>query len=182
MLPMLMPVAAAPLASLLPSPLHPAIVHLPMALVVLLPPAALVSLWIIRRGARPRAAWGVTLALLGVLAGSSWVATETGEDEGERVERVVPEAALESHEEAAETFLVLAVAVFGVSLLGLRADRFGQIARVTGAAGTIALLGVGWQVGHAGGQLVYVHNAGAAHATSAVTAPGAPTDEVEDRR
>ena len=78
MLSILMPVAAAPLASLLPSPLHPAIVHLPMALVVLLPPAALVSLWIIRRGARPRAAWGVTLALLGVLAGSSWVATETG--------------------------------------------------------------------------------------------------------
>ena len=40
-------------SSIIPNPLHPAIVHLPMAIVVLLPLTVIGAIWVIRRGAAP---------------------------------------------------------------------------------------------------------------------------------
>ena len=151
------------LPSFLPDPLHPAVVHLPIALTLLLPPFAIGALWAIRRGARPVRAWGLATALLATLALSAWVAVETGEQAGERVERVIAEAPVESHEEAAEAFLALTAVVLGVALVGLRGGRVGQTARLLGTAGTVVLLGAGWRVGHSGGALVYRHGAAAAY-------------------
>jgi len=51
------------LPSFIPSPLHPAVVHLPIALAVLVPAFAVAALWAIRRGARPLRAWGVATAM-----------------------------------------------------------------------------------------------------------------------
>ncbi|MEO8624314.1 MAG: hypothetical protein ABI625_24750, partial [bacterium] len=75
------------LASFLPEPLHPAVVHLPIALTLLLLPFAVGALWAIRRGATPLRAWGIAAALSALLTFSSWVAVETGEQTAERVER-----------------------------------------------------------------------------------------------
>ena len=44
---------------MLPDPLHPAVVHFPIVLMVLLPFVAASALWAIRRGARPVRAWAV---------------------------------------------------------------------------------------------------------------------------
>jgi len=46
---------------MLPNPLHPAVVHFPIVLALLLPIFAIGALWTIRRGARPRRAWGIPL-------------------------------------------------------------------------------------------------------------------------
>lgn len=157
------------LSAWIPSPLHPAVVHLPIALAVLLPLVALLSWFTTTRGARPLIAWGVTVAVAAMLAGSSYVALETGEDQEETVERVVPEQALHEHEERAEAFLAVAVGFLGLSLLGFLPRRAGAIARGVTVAGTLLVFVAGWRVGHSGGELVYRHNA-----AQAFVSPGAP--------
>lgn len=91
---------------MLPNPLHPAVVHFPMVLVVLLPIFAAGALWVIRRGSHARRSWAIPLLLSAALAGSAYLALQTGGAEEERVEAVVSEAALHEHEEAAGGDLV----------------------------------------------------------------------------
>lgn len=160
-----------------PNPLHPAIVHFPIVLVMLAPIFALGALWAIRKGARPLRAWGLTLAVLGALVASSWLAVETGEDQEDAVKPVVPKGVVHEHEEAAEAFLLLAGAVLIISAAGLvRTPAVGRTARVLGTAGTLVLVGAGWKVGHTGGDLVYKHGAASAYTEStAVVASDAST-------
>jgi uncharacterized membrane protein len=156
--------------SVLPDPLHPAVVHFPIVLAVLAPIFAAGALWAIRRGGRPSRAWGVATIVFALLAASSWVAVETGEQQEERVENVVSERPLESHEEAAELFLIATGAVLAVAALGLVRGTVGRVARIAAAAGSVALLGIGWNVGRTGGELVYRHGAASAYTGSTVGA------------
>lgn len=151
------------ISNLLPSPLHPAVVHLPIALTLLVPVFTVGTLIAIRRGARPLRAWGITTALLATLSLSAWVSLETGDDEEEKVEQVVPETALETHEEAAEAFLALLLVVLGIAGVGLLNGRVGSAARFVAAAGTLALVVAGYNVGHSGGLLVYEYAAASAY-------------------
>ena len=157
------------ISNLLPTPLHPAVVHLPIALTLLVPVFAVGSLIAIRRGARPTRAWALTIALLGALSLSAWVSLQTGGAEEERVEEVVPESAIEGHEEAAEAFLALSVLVLIVGAAGLLNGRVGSTARYAATAGTVALLIAGYRVGHSGGALVYQHGAAQAYVGPAAT-------------
>ncbi len=170
------------LSSLIPNPLHPAIVHLPVALVVFLPAVMLIALWAIRRGTKPLMAWGAAVAVHAMLAATAWLALATGDPAKEQVERTVAEAPIESHEEAAEAFLALTAAALAVSLIGVRRDAVGKWARVTAAAGSVVLLGAGWNVGHSGGQLVYKYGAGTAYANASggVTASDRASHEQSD--
>ncbi len=149
--------------SFIPTPLHPAIVHFPIALTVLLPLFAVGALWAIRKGARPIRAWGVTTALFAALTLSSWAAVETGQDQEERVENVVAEAPFETHEEAAESFLLLSLGMLGVAAIGLSSGKIGTAARVAGTVGTVVLVIAGYRVGHSGGELVYRYGAASAY-------------------
>ena len=151
--------------SLIPNPLHPAVVHLPVAIAVLIPIVAIIALLFIKRGARVRAAWGVTVALLGALLLSGWVSLKTGEQQEERVEDVVAERSIHTHEEAAELFLVTTAAVLAISLAGLAGGRIGQAGRWVATLGTVGILGAGWNVGHTGGMLVYRDGAASAYVT-----------------
>ena len=174
--------------SLVPNPLHPAVVHLPIAIAVLVPIVAVVALVFIRRGARARTAWGVTVALLGALLLSGWVSLKTGEQQEERVEDVVAERSIHVHEEAAELFLVTTAAVLAISLAGLAGGRIGQAGRWVATLGTVGILGAGWNVGHTGGMLVYRDGAAGAYVTDAqVRSEGANVeqprrDDDSDRR
>jgi hypothetical protein len=136
---------------------------------VLAPIFAAGALWAIRRGSRASRAWGVATIVFALLAASSWVAVETGEQQEERVENVVSERPLESHEEAAELFLIATGAVLSVAALGLVRGTVGRVAR-TATAGSGALLGIGWNVGRTGGELVYRHGAASAYTGSTVGA------------
>ena len=155
-------------------PLHPAVVHMPLALSILMPLFAAGLAWAVWTGrVRPRA-YLLVVALQALLVGSGLVAMNTGGAEEERVEAVVQERALETHEELAEQFVWVAggtLALAGlVVLLGTRAIAGGLSAVVVVATVVVAALGL--RVGHAGGQLVYAHGA-----ASAYTSSGAATAE-----
>jgi uncharacterized membrane protein len=148
---------------MLPDPLHPAVVHFPIVLVILLPLVALGAVLAIRRGASPRRAWAIPLTVAAGLWASAWVAVETGEADEDRVEKVVAESAIEEHEDAAERFLVLSGVLLLVAATGLARGPLGSAARLLSTVGAMGLVVVGAQVGAAGGELVYEHGAAAAY-------------------
>jgi uncharacterized membrane protein len=158
-------------------PTHPLIVHIPLALALLLPLLAAATFLAWWRGWIPgRRAWTLVVALQALLTLGTWAALNTGKAEEERVEGIVPEAALEGHEEAAEILLgtaagVLVLTLIALSLPGERASRL-----VAGVA-LFGMLVVAWlaiRTGEAGGQLVYRH--GAARAYTDTASPTASHD------
>ena len=169
---------------MLPNPLHPAIVHFPIALVVLLPFFAIGALWAIHRGASARRTWLIPTAVAAALTVSAFVALRTGQAQGEKVERVVPERVVDGHEEAAERFLILSGVLLLVAGTGLVGGVVGRSARLVSTVGAVALVAAGVQVGTSGGEMVYKHGAasvytgapGAAAPGPAATVPGRADD------
>jgi len=148
---------------MLPDPLHPAIVHLPIALAALIPGLAILGFLLVRREWLPPRSWAFIVVLQLLLVGSGWLALETGEDQEDRVERVVAERHIEAHEEAAERFLLIAVAaLLGVGA-GLLPGGPGTAGRLVGTLATLGVLAAGLSVGHSGGELVYKHGAANAY-------------------
>lgn len=154
-------------------PLHPSLVHLPIGLAILLPPAILVLLIAIRRNLLPAGSWWLAVLVAAALLGGGLAAKWSGGNEEDRVETVVPEAALHEHEEAGERLVIAAGVTFALALAaafvrrpGLRAGL--QAGALLVAAATLALA---LNTGHLGGQLVYVHDAARAYAGAAGT-PG----------
>jgi hypothetical protein len=83
----------------------------------------------------------------------------------------VPEMALETHEEYAEQFLWatgLTLALAGTALVVRKKLLLRGITALTVLA-TVGVAGAAIRVGHAGGKLVYVHNAAAAYISSPQT-------------
>lgn len=152
---------------MIPNPLHAAVVHFPVVFAMLLPLVAAVALFAIRRGGGIRQWWGITVAVMLALAVSAFAAVRTGEAEEDRVERVVGEQPLHSHEEAAERFLLLSGALLAIGAAGLLPKRTGSAFRLLGSVATVGILVAGWQVGHSGGELVYRHGAAAAYGSGA---------------
>ncbi len=170
---------------MLPDPLHPIVVHFPVVLSVLLPVVAAGSLWAIRSGARPLRAWGVLVAVAAALTLSAWVAVETGEDQEERVEKVVTETRLDAHADAGEALLFVTIGVLAVLALGVLPGDKGRIARYVGAVGTLAAATAAFKAGMTGGDLVYKYNAASAYATAdsagAAGAQGAARGEAGEK-
>ena len=159
-------------------PLHPFVVHLPIALSLLMPvlaAAALLAWW---RGWLPgRRLWLVVVVFQGLLIATSFVALRTGEAEEDRVEALVAESSLHQHEALAQRLLVTAGTVLLLTTLPLvlragRARAFALLA-VVGMVGVTALA---LQTGKAGGELVYKHGAAAAY-TVKTASPGSPPAE-----
>jgi uncharacterized membrane protein len=166
-------------------PLHPLVVHFPIVLAILLPISAVVALWAVGKGSTVRRAWAVPLVLAAALSLSAFAATQTGDREEDRVERVVPRGALHDHEEAGERFALLSGVLFLIVAVGLARGTFGQAARLLGTVGALALVAAAVQVGHSGGSLVYRHGAASAYATDSMSvarqaASGVERDEGDD--
>lgn len=160
---------------MLPDPLHPAVVHFPIAIAVLLPFAAALGALAIARGWLDRRAWLGIVLLHAVGAGSAWLAEETGHEQEERVERALGETLerpLHDHEERAERLVIAFGASFLLTAAGLLAGPAGGIARALAVAGAVAVAGLSVPVGESGGALVYEH--GAAEAYTKPRAGGAP--------
>ena len=146
-------------------PLHPAIVHLPLGLAVLLPLLAGGFAWAAWTGRVGVNAWLAVIALQAVLVGSGYVAMRAGHAEEARVEKVVDESMIHEHEEMGEQFvwaagatLALAVLVFVVRIPSATRPL---MACMVLAAIVVAALAV--RAGQAGGELVYVHGAASAY-------------------
>lgn len=148
---------------MLPDPLHPAVVHLPMALAVLIPGLAVLGFFLIYKGSVPSRSWVLVVLLQAILVGSGWLALETGEEEEESVERVVAERFIEAHEEAAERFMWIAGLCLLASGAGMLPGRVGSWGRGAGTIAAFGVLAAGVSVGHAGGELVYKHGAAGAY-------------------
>lgn len=160
----------------IPDPLHPAIVHLPVALALLSPFVALLGALVVARAWLPARAWLGVVLLQAVLAGSAWVAEETGHEQEERVEKVVAKEEIHEHEEAGERLVIVSLVALVVSAIGLLSGGAGRYARAASVVmGVLLLLGAA-ATGHSGGELVYVHGAAKAYLGSDATAgpPGAP--------
>ena len=162
---------------MLPDPLHPAVVHFPIALALLTPLFAALIWLAIRAKSLPPQAWAIVVALQALLVGSAWLAHETGEDQEERVEKVVDERYIEEHEEAADWLLWTSVAGLGVAAAGLAGGGAGAWARAGALALSLLTLATAVRTGHLGGELVYRH--GAADAYLEQPAGGAPAAEPE---
>lgn len=156
----------------MPSPLHPALVHFPIVLILLgtlvALPAAITARWHLR--------W-IAAALLALGALGALAASATGEEDGEAVEHAPGVGALlEQHEEWAERTQgfsvaagVFAIAAAAATLRWSRAaSGFGAASAVVAIAASVCV----FQTGHYGGQLVYRHGAG----VNLAPAASAPSD------
>lgn len=154
-------------------PLHPAVVHLPLGIAIILPLLAMgigIAIW---RGWFPAKVWGLVAALHLLLVVSAVYALKTGEKEEEKVEAVVGESALETHEGKAERFVWAAGLTMLLSggALFFGKGNSGLMVRSFATLGLVAVAGLGLSVGHSGGTLVYRQGAAQAYLPS-TSGPG----------
>lgn len=162
----------------LPDPLHPAVVHLPIALAALVPLFVLLGILARRLGFPPGRTWALVVVLQALLYAAATYAERTGEAQEDRVEPVVGEAALERHEEAGERAVLFAGIAAGVALLGFLPGRIGHAARLAAFLAALVVFAAVALAGSSGGDLVWRHGAAAAYvkpqAPRGPAAPGAP--------
>jgi uncharacterized membrane protein len=166
---------------MLPDPLHPAMVHLPIALSIIVPLLAVLATAAIATRFIGRRVWTLVVLLQALLAGSAWLAMETGEREEDRVERVVAERWIESHEEAAKTVVRLSAAGLAISAVGFVGGGVGLAGRVGLVVLSLLTFAATARTGSAGGELVYRHGAAMAYVEGAASVAAEPTETIASR-
>lgn len=144
----------------LPDPLHPAIVHFPIALILSGAVVAVVAVFV-RRWHLPLFAAG----LLAVGAAGAVAATWSGGNDEESLGELTARAdeVLEEHEEWGERTRNIAIVAAVLAIVGASLGRYPKAARGVGVAAALAAVAAAYAVaetGHYGGQLVYKHGAG----------------------
>jgi uncharacterized membrane protein len=148
-------------------PLHPQIVHLPLALSVLLPLIALVVMVCIRKQKFSSHVWILVAGLQVLTTASGYLAMETGEDEEKLVEKVVGKKNLHEHEERAEMFVASSVAASVLAIATLLIKPALQFyLMITALLLMLGQTGLAWRTGASGGELVYLHQASSAYQVS----------------
>jgi uncharacterized membrane protein len=161
----------------IPDPLHPAVVHFPIVLILLGAAIAMAAVfW--RKSHLPSLA--AVLLVLGALG--TWWAVESGESAGGLLENGTPqlEALVDAHENwAKRTFTAVAVAAVAAaaSALAGRWPRLARGAAICAALASMATVYSVYETGHRGGALVYQHAAGVqvaarSNAADSAAAPG----------
>jgi uncharacterized membrane protein len=165
--------------NLLPNPLHPAVVHFPIVLIVLGAALSVVAVfW--RKGYVP--AFAAALLALGALG--AWAATQTGESDGGLVENTGAsvESLVEAHENWAKRTVAAATIAAVIAIGAAVLFRFPRAARVVAVVAALAAGVASWTVyetGRRGGELVYRHGAGVSFVN---TAAGGEAAAVQPQR
>ncbi len=168
-------------------PLHPAVVHLPIAFALFAPLVGLGALLVSRKSGQAvdRKIWAVVLAWQFFQAALIYAAMATGEIDEDRLGALARDSVdttklqragiepnilqhVEEHEEAASTLLVGTIASFFLAALALKFKHdTGRLAlRVLTVFVQILLLGWCAYTAHLGGKLVYEHGAANVHRIS----------------
>jgi len=143
-------------------PLHPIAVHFPIVLGVILPFAALLIWWAIRKEYLQQKAW-VLVVLLALTYGiSSFVAVALGGKDEDKVEKVVSEKVIHEHEEAGELIPWIATGLFLFSMVGFLPKNSHRIRLALAVLSLVAIIPLA-NTGHTGGKLVYQYGAANAH-------------------
>ena len=156
--------------NLIPDPLHPAVVHFPIVLILLGAVAAIVAaIW--RGGHLPR--FAALLLVLGAFG--AWVAVETGESSGGLLESGSPqmETLVDAHQTWAKRTFAVAIVAALAAVASALAGRWPRLARGVAVVAAIVAAAAAYAVyetGHRGGALVYRHGAGVEVAVSAPAA------------
>ncbi len=166
-----------------PDPLHPAVVHFPIVLLLFGAPLAVAAVFWRKNFLPSLAALVLVLGATGAL-----VAAFTGEQDAEMAGELSPagEETLEQHEEWGERARNFGVAAALLACASAAAFRWPTPARGLGAAAALAALAAAFavaQAGHFGGQVVYKHGVGvntAASGESSAVAPKAKTNKRDD--
>ncbi len=165
--------------NLMPNPLHPAVVHFPIVLLLLGAVVAIAAVFYRKHGVPALAAGLLVLGALG-----TWAAVQSGESDGGLVENTSPQvnSLVDAHETWAKrtlTISVLAAFAAGGSALLARWPRIGRaVAIVAAVVSGAAAYGV-YETGHRGGALVYRHGAGVEIASTTAAASEAPKDSAK---
>lgn len=166
---------------MLPNPLHPAVVHLPLALAVIVPLIIGFALLKMRGGATAPDVWMPTVILSFLMFAGTLAATNTGEDEEDVVEAVVSGQVIHDHEEKAEAFMWGSGVLFLLTSFGFLSARFGQASRYLSAVCSIVVLVLALRTGHSGGELVYEHGAASAYQQGSVYSPSGSSATMDRR-
>jgi hypothetical protein len=152
--------------------LHPAIVHVPLGLAMVMPLLAAGLAWAVWRGRLPRGALAVVAGLQLVLAGGGFVAMRLGHADERQARLVAPHTAVHEHEEAAETFVWVSLGVLLLSAAALLVpSRAAPALGAVVAAGALAVAALGVDAGRKGGELVFRHGAAVAAVPGRPAAP-----------
>jgi len=143
-----------------PEPLHPAVIHFPIALLLLGAAVAVLSVFIRRWHLPLFAAVLLTLGAIGAVA-----ATVTGEEEEEKVEHAIPsaESVLEEHATWGERTRNAGIIAAGLAIVAVVVAAKPVGGRLVSVVAACVALIAGYcvaQAGHYGGELVYHHGAG----------------------
>ncbi|HUM13179.1 MAG TPA: hypothetical protein VLT82_19685 [Myxococcaceae bacterium] len=148
-------------------PLHPAVVHVPLGLALVMPLLLGVMVWAIATDRLPGRAWLLALVLQGLILAAAAVALRTGEQDEERFEARTGEAGIAAHERAARAFTGTAAGTFAAAVVALalrHRRRPFVLAGATSVVLSVGMLALGIQAGHRGGALV--------HGGAALAVPG----------
>lgn len=151
----------------MPNPFHPSIVHFPIALTFILPVLILIFAFMIKSKKMTHQTWLIIIGLQLATTITGYISLDSGENEEERVEKVLEKKLIQEHEEAAEIFvgatviaLVLSVAAY---FLRTEIQFFVQLAICLVSLVSCFLA---YTTGKLGGELVYRHGAAGAYVRS----------------
>lgn len=138
-------------------PLHPQIVHIPIALAVILPMLSLGVILAWARGVFPRSVFVIVVVLQAVLAGGAIAASRTGEAEEHEVEEIVGHDAIEHHEEAGNLLVISSIVLLllGIPVLRIADERRARLLASVVTVGMCVSAWFAYEAGHHGGELVY---------------------------
>ena len=143
-------------------PLHPVVVHFPIALGIILPLVSLLIWWGIKKGHLQRVVWIFVVAMTLAYSASAIVAVELGERDEDKVEKVVSERVIEEHEEAGEMIVWVSATLLLASLAGILIKNSHHARLAFAILSLVAIIPLA-NAGHTGGKMVYQYGAANAH-------------------